>query len=543
MSLEYPAFISYAHLDNQLRELRDDKGKGWIDVLHSTLSTMVSQKLGRDVKIWLDKSLQGNTDFTEEIKRKVLSAHVMISVVTPRYVQSPWCQHEVATFCNAAESNGGLFVGTQARVFRVIKTPQPDGRLNTLPPGLPPALGKAMGYEFFRVDPNDASCAELDPVYGDDAKQQFLARAYKLAGHVAALLNEIEQQLAAPAGDATPTATAAVTAPPAPAGRVDPDPARPVIYLTECSRFHRANREQIATELQREGYTVVPDRPLPTDEADLVAEVTALLAKSQLSVHLIGPLYGVVPEGRPNGKSFGVWQNELAAQRAQQARQAGEAYERVIWLAQGTTSDDAKQQEFIDSLHQQKQAQFGADLVTDDIEGFKRSIRDALQRLEQPAPVVASDGPAPNSGADTAADAALVYLVCDERDRDAAKLLLRELVKHGCDATLPQFKGDAKTLREAHLARLASADAVLLFHGAGDEVWRSLQESEIKKAAAQRRDRPWRAMATYVAAPATEGKQDDLDIGRPGLVNGLNGLGEATLTSLWHALGLNGKAG
>jgi hypothetical protein len=513
MSYKHHAFISYAHLDNQPLK---DKGRGWIDVLHSTLSNMVSQAMGSEVNIWRDTSLQGNDDFTEEIQQKLPHTAIMVSVFTPRYVKSDWCKREVATFCAEAERAGGLFIGTKSRVFRVVKTPPIDGRSTVLPADLPPALGKATGYDFFSFDRVQSTYTELDPAYGDTEEQEFLRKTRALAEHIAKLLHEIDQhppqpEATAPVGAATPP----------------PNP-KPVVYLTECSRFHRANRERIAAELEREGYTVLPDAPLPTDEIDLVSKVRSLLARAQLSVHLIGPLYGAVPDGE-SGKSLGIWQNELAAERAREAQR------------QGTASEQPEQQRFIDSLHNDKPAQFGAELVTDDIEGFKREIRDALLRLEQPpSPVAATRANIrPATDDESAAGPGLVYLICDERDKAEALPLLKALVARGCDAKLPLFRGDAQQLREANQATLLAADAVVLYYGAGDAVWRRLQESEIKKTAGQRRDRPWRAVVTFLAGPVTEDKQGDIDIGRKGLIDGLAGLSDTTLASLCRALGVS----
>jgi hypothetical protein len=524
MSYKHHAFISYAHLDNQPLK---DKGRGWIDVLHATLANMVGQVMGSEVNIWRDTSLQGNDDFTEEIQQKLPHTAIMVSVFTPRYVKSAWCKREVTAFCTEAERAGGLFIGTKSRVFRVIKTPPIDGRSTVLPADLPAALGKATGYDFFSFDRAQSTYTELDPAYGETEEQEFLRKTRNLAEHIAKLLHEIDQHTQ-PAAAAPAAAMAAPTS------------HKPVVYLTECSRFHRANRERIAAELVREGYTVLPDAPLPTDEIELVSEVRSLLARAQLSVHLIGPLYGAVPDGE-SGKSLGMWQNELAAERAQQAQRQGERFARVIWLAQGTASEQPEQQRFIDSLHNDKPTQFGAELVTDDIEGFKREIRDALLRLEQPpspmAAARADTGPA--AGDADAASPGLVYLICDERDRAEALPLLKALVARGCDAKLPLFRGEAQQLREANQATLLAADAVVLYHGAGDAVWRRLQESEIKKTAGQRRDRPWRAVVTYLAGPTTEDKQGDIDIGRKGLIDGLAGLNDTTLASLCRALGIS----
>ena len=59
---------------------------------------------------------------------------------------------------------------------------------------------------------------------------------------------------------------------------------------------------------------------------------------------------------------------------------------RLIWLPKGTASTHALQQAFIDALNHDAQAQFGADLITGDIEELKAAIHATLKKIEQPAP-------------------------------------------------------------------------------------------------------------------------------------------------------------
>ena len=89
MEFQQDIFISYAHNDDHA--LTDDE-KGWISNFHNTLKVMVMEKLGVEPKIWRDNSLQGNDYFTPEIEQNFQKSKVMVSVITPRYIQSGWCK-------------------------------------------------------------------------------------------------------------------------------------------------------------------------------------------------------------------------------------------------------------------------------------------------------------------------------------------------------------------------------------------------------------------------------------------------------------------
>jgi hypothetical protein len=109
----------------------------------------------------------------------------------------------------------------------------------------------------------------------------------------------------------------------------------------------------------------------------------------------VGESYGAVPDG-PSQRSVVVLQNELASQRSQSG-----ALPRVIWLPEGTSSEQAQQQAFIEALHQDAEAQFGADLITGDLEDLKTSVHATLKKLEKPEPdqpaeqAAAADGTRP----------------------------------------------------------------------------------------------------------------------------------------------------
>ena len=80
-------------------------------------------RMGREAKIWRDEKLHGNDLLNEEIMARLKELAVLVSIVSSRYLQSEWCTREAREFCEHAERNGGLTVGSKLRVFKVIKTP------------------------------------------------------------------------------------------------------------------------------------------------------------------------------------------------------------------------------------------------------------------------------------------------------------------------------------------------------------------------------------------------------------------------------------
>jgi hypothetical protein len=509
VNFEQNLFISYAHLDDQPLPPRE---QGWITRFHATLKAMLSMRMGRHAKIWRDEKLQGNDVFTDEIVAQFKQSAVLVSVLTPRYLHSEWCTREAREFCQNAQQTGRLSIGNKSRVFKVIKTPIERQEESELLPG---PLKELTGYEFFSV--KDGAAYEFDEVYGKEYLERFNQKIADLARDVAQLLKTLDAE-----GSARKSDDSNVVSEP-------PVPSKPVVYLAECSYDRKQAREQVEGELKRLGYPVLPDKRLPVDEAEYVAAVESLLARSALSIHLVGESYGAVPDG-PSGKSAGILQNELAVARCRSG-----ALKRLIWLRQGTRSEQAPQQTFIEALHQDADAQFGADLIAGDIEELRSAIHANLRNIEQPEPKQ-PERDATGAQAAAAGSAKFVYLICDEKDRKASIPVRRLCKQLGFEVSLPAFEGAASAVRKTNQDLLASCNAVLVFYGAGDQAWKRTIDNDLRKMAGYRGGRPLPARFTYLAVPRTPDKDDLIDMEEPGLIDGLDGFAEAAMAKSLQAV-------
>jgi hypothetical protein len=483
MRISNEAFISYAHLDN---EPLTKAQEGWISRFKDSLETLVSMRLGRPARIWKDDRLRGNDMFANEIVSQFPETALLVSVLTPRYVESEWCVREAQAFCKAADATGGVVMANKSRIFKVIKTPVDDEA------SLPPVMQETLGYEFFVVG-EEGTPLELDPSYGVELAQKYLMKVTVLAQQIADLIKKIELESG---------------------GMSEPlHDSKPVVYLAEASWDQQGAREALQAELHSMGYTVVPDRGLPDGEIEYRKAVEELLEKCDFSIHLVGNTYGGVPNG-PTQESKGVIQNELAVE---QSKKRG--LKRVIWLPRGTHSDQGEQQEFINDLHRVAEMQRGADLLTGDIEHLKSAILGNLNDLEEVS--------VPEVSSVDADRQPMIYLICDERDRKDVMPLRKFLRQAGFEVKIPVFEGDAATVRKSNEERLAECDSVILFYGIGDEGWKSTVDSELKKIKVFRKESDAPPIYSYLAEPTTEDKSELIELEEPNVIDGLNGFVEA----------------
>lgn len=351
MDFENHLFISYAHLDNASP---DDQQKGWVSKFHSSLAEYLSQWLGREAKIWFDPKLKGNDIFGDEIVKQFPNTALLVSVVSPRYVQSTWCTKEANEFSITAEATGGVRIGNESRIFKVVLLP-PDSY-----DPLPQVMKDSLGYEFYVIRQDERMPRRLDSRFGKEFDEKYNLKVDTLAYDIAQLLKKMIHE-----ADTSAAQGATVTSPQRP---------KPAVYLAECTYDCRDAREALSSELKLHGYQVLPQQTLPTDKDAYLLEVQKLLAHCRVSIHLVGSQYGNGPNGQP--ENFVILQNEAAIARCAQA-----PLERVIWLP-STRSESPQQGQFIESLLKDPRQQTGADLIEGDIEKLKTAVHAALAKIE-----------------------------------------------------------------------------------------------------------------------------------------------------------------
>ena len=463
MHFEGDAFISYAHLDNQ--ELIEGR-KGWVANLHRALEVRVGQLLGKTPHIWRDPKLTGNDFFAETLVERLRRVAVLVSVVSPRYLKSEWTRRELDEFWKAAEQQGGVRTHEKSRVFKVLKTPVPLD-------ATPPALRALLGYEFFKIDPETGKVRELDEIFGPDAQREFWLKLDDLAHDICCLLELLE------AGEPEAALPAS----------------RGVVFLAETTGDLRDQRETMKRDLQQQGYTVLPAQSLPVIVSDVKAAVRDDLSRSDMSIHMVGRNYSLVPEGGLD--SLLEIQHELAVERATDGN-----FSRLVWIPQGLQVDDERQRRVIERLRLDPRVQDRADLLETYLEDLRTIVREWLERRH-----AAAAKPAPAAAPAAGAAPASLYLVYDQRDADHVGPWADFLFDQQIEVMHPVFTGDEAEVREYHEETLCNCDGVLIFYGAGNECWMRRKLRELQKSAGFGRAKAPPAVAVCLLSPKTAEKE------------------------------------
>ena len=453
-------FISYSHIDNQPF---GDPGGGWVEIFHEHLQNFVNVHIGRRTQVWRDKRLTGAEIFSDEIEQQLRSSAVLVSVISPAYLRSEWCNRELVGFTKAAQDRGSLRVGNLQRVVKVLRLPVERS-------ALPPLLDEVLGAQFYRVDPASERARDLllDPA--GDARQVFRARVDDVAHDLSRLL-----------GAMATSGGAVAAAPPAPAGDT--------VFLAWTTGDLTEEREKLRRELEARNYRVVPTGAPPLDAAGVRESVLAALREAKIAIHLIGALYGFVPEGEE--RSIIELQSDEALYQASNSAAA-----RIFWLAPNAQPQDRRLSVLVDRLQKQSPQDGRFDLLANQtIEDLKTLVLDRLNPAPKAAPVAVT------------AASALVYLMCDQLDRATVAPMQDFLFDQSLEVRLPLFDGDSEQIREEHYETLKECDGVLIFWGKAKEGWLRTMLRDLNKVFGLGRTGPYKAASLYLADLSDPNKQ------------------------------------
>jgi hypothetical protein len=444
-------FISYSHIDNQ--PFGDPRG-GWVDIFHEQLQNFVNVHVGRRTDVWRDKRLTGAEVFSDEIEQQLRNSAVLVSVVSPGYIQSEWCNRELVGFTKAAHDRGTLRVGNLQRVVKVLRLPVERS-------ALPPLLDEVLGGQFYRVDPASGRARDLLLDSNADALQVFRARVDDVAQDLYRLLGAM--------------ATSSATAAPLPLASTG------TVFLAWTTGDLSEEREKLRRELEARHYRVVPAGAPPLDAAGVHEHVVDALREAKVAVHLIGALYGFVPEGE--ARSIVELQSGEEIYQASTSTAA-----RIFWLAPNVQTQDPRLIALVDRLQKQSPSGGHLDLLANQtIEALKTLVLDRLN----PAPkavIAASSKALPK-----------VYVICDQLDRTSVAPIEDLLFGQALEVRLPLFEGSPEEIREEHYATLMECDGVLIFWGKGREGWVRTMLRDLNKVFGLGRTASYKAAALYLA--------------------------------------------
>jgi hypothetical protein len=450
---EQDVFVSYAHENNQPRI---EGQRGWVDQFVIDLELALREQIGRPagLSIWMDRKLHGNQNFENAIDDTFQRGAVFLSIVSPSYVQSPFCRCEWEGFVGHNQLRPE---SSTTRIFKVLHIPLRPDQAD------PFFDFKLNGYQFYAIDPLNPRNFEPFRRTGEmDSDQRYWTTLRGLAADLGSALLDLEG--AAP--------NAARTG--------------PTVYLAEVTPDLAPVREEVRAFLDGLSVNIVPRRAL-AGTADPAANIRPELAQAALSIHLSGVMPGAATTG---GKTLTQLQFDLAQERAP-------ALARIVWLQESLAASYAAGQNITDPfLNQFRQSLEPAANPPAVITGLLEVLKDRIRSTLYPAsPSTPVPTPRANLGL-------RVYVACEPSDQDAAQQLSEWLYREGLGTLVSLPSEDLRQFKNL----LNSCHGLLLVYCHGSPERIRERALEATKAAARRKKLPMRIMTIYDGPPPA--KQD-----------------------------------
>ena len=445
MRFDIDILIVFADADNALTEKND---VGWVSQFKKFLEFMLIQVLGEKPNIMLkgeyDTMSSPNLD----------NAAVLIPVLSKDFISSSTCLDHVEAFHKSVQ--GGL--KNHTRTFKVFKSPLSVSEQ-------PALLREMLGYEMYQLDLESGEFREYSDYFSAEAERQYWMEIVDLSYDICDILQLLKNEA------------------------VDPPVKnlfkRKTVYLAETGHDLSVQRTIITRELQRHGYAVLPNQTLPGNAADIESVVRRDLNECSMSIHMIGNVYGEIPEG--SDRSIVDIQNKIAAEKSQPAKGNKDEFSRLIWISPNLIHTSERQKSFIETIRHDAEAQEGAEILQTPLEDFKNIMREELSDANERKVMVETGGRA-------------IYLMHDKVDHQDINPYKSIIEQAGFNVLMPMFEGKLLELRQKHIENLRALDAAIIFKGKANDQWVRMKALDLLKAPGFGRKKPIIAKAILASS-------------------------------------------
>jgi hypothetical protein len=209
------------------------------------------------------------------------------------------------------------------------------------------------------------------------------------------------------------------------------------------------------------------------------------------------------------GKGYGgpeplvLLQHELALERAQQGK-----FTEVIWIPRESTVTDSNHQQLLESLRHDANTNPGIEVLQDMLEDLKTNILIKLKNSEGAVPTL----PVPEPPDSKTEEPLYMYLVSDDMDYEATSRLRDFLYDQKIEVLQIETRepnGDEKeteALLQLRKDCTKDCDAVIIFQGRANDIWRGQKLAELRKCRVGR-TKPLLGKAIYLTEPMTSAKE------------------------------------
>lgn len=452
MGKVYDITILYSEEDN-VSDFHEDKG--WIKNFVHYLQVFLSQLIGRNIQFTMVS--ESNVDEENDINSPVLL--IAISASSLKLTNYRFKIQQIVNKIYHATGNNKI------AIFKVVKRP-------FFGEGFSNEFEKILPHNFYHINPSNGKIEDISCTPGSTHEKIFWMKLIDLAHDLAPHFTEHKALVA-----------------------------KGTIYLAETSIELVAEREMIRRELLRNGFVVLPNETLPETLHELELSIKKDLAKSDISVHIIGHHYGTPVSG--SDKSLIDLQNLYASQysatNSAVDHNGRPAFKRIIWLNEGNNPLEKQQEQFIRNLKRDAEALREAEVLQTSFEEFKLTIvKHLLNGFIQTKKIKNINGEI-KTYADHKTNGKKIYLIYDLIDKEESMVVIQYLQDSGFEVLTPKFEANLISNKNTHINNLLTADASIIFSSKSNLNWLKIKYLDVLKAPGLGKAKAFQAKAIYLA--------------------------------------------
>ena len=450
MNINYDIYISNSKSDNIAIH---SSTKGWKDNFQYFLDKVLKQVIGEPPVIL---QYQNNE---KPNAAQLGQVGILICILSPEYINDANCVEDIMIFSNELEKQGISNIEIKKRIFKIVKYPVDNDQL-------PSRIRDLLSYDLYNQE--EGKVKEIKDFFAE-AENGFWIKLLDLGYDIQDTLlylkdrEKHEDMMQIGTGKA--------------------------IYLAESSTDLLLQRNVIKRELQKYGYKILPDQSLPNNIREMEAVIRRDLEDSQMSIHLIGSIYGEIPKGAT--VSIIEMQNKFAGERCHydsliQKNENDPGFSRFIWLSPETKFLNDRQIDFIENLKKEVENVESTEMVQTPIEDFKNIIRQQLgvdMRLKN-----SNENFKPELN--KRKKNGKIYLIYEKVDKEAIQPIKQYIEDREMEVFTPETEGSLIDIQQNHIENLKNFDIAIIYQGMVNEQWVKMKILDLLKAPGYGRNKP-----------------------------------------------------
>ncbi len=438
---DHDIFVSYALVDDAIRP---GIARGWVTSFIRTLEVSLSVAIGRLGRLepWWDQShLAENQPLDKQIEQALERTACLVVILSPGFLESPWCPKELDTFQKAISKQGR----SDSRIFVVDLGSVTDQQKRAI-------FSNYKPFDLWIMDDKKRRRPMGFPEPNGKDHPDFYDAVQYLAERIKEEFDHLKQ-----AGVSYVKQNQATLSQASNLVAATPEPALtgPVVYVAETSDDLSGARKQLVAFLESHQFRVALGGRNAVEFESWKEAALKELAGATCFVQMLGMYPGRELKGAHNG--IVRLQHDLAVESGKKV---------IQWRAPDLLSrefEDANHFDFVKN----------ATAIECPLEAFKWDVKRvaALPPPEKNVEKVAEIRSSRPGDEDTLEETLTVFIHGGIEDNEQTEWLAKELTNLNCSVSSTLTSGEPASIREDTEANLMKCDVLIVLYGKVPPEW------------------------------------------------------------------------